>query len=68
MTPLPPGSTIGILGGGQLGRMSALAAARNARGASRYPSFACEPLHHRSSQAPQSSARIPLGPPTTPNL
>ncbi len=27
MTPLPPGSTIGILGGGQLGRMSALAAA-----------------------------------------
>jgi 5-(carboxyamino)imidazole ribonucleotide synthase len=28
MTPLPPGSTIGILGGGQLGRMSALAAAQ----------------------------------------
>ncbi|MCO6419569.1 5-(carboxyamino)imidazole ribonucleotide synthase [Siccirubricoccus sp. KC 17139] len=28
MTPLPPGATIGILGGGQLGRMSALAAAR----------------------------------------
>lgn len=28
MTPLPPGSTIGILGGGQLGRMSALAAAK----------------------------------------
>ena len=27
-TPLPPGSVIGILGGGQLGRMSALAAAR----------------------------------------
>ena len=27
-TPLPPGATIGILGGGQLGRMSALAAAR----------------------------------------
>lgn len=27
MTPLPPGSTIGILGGGQLGRMMALAAA-----------------------------------------
>ncbi len=27
MSPLPPGSTIGILGGGQLGRMSALAAA-----------------------------------------
>lgn len=26
--PLPPGSTIGILGGGQLGRMSAMAAAR----------------------------------------
>jgi 5-(carboxyamino)imidazole ribonucleotide synthase len=26
--PLPPGATIGILGGGQLGRMSALAAAR----------------------------------------
>ena len=25
--PLPPGSTIGILGGGQLGRMTALAAA-----------------------------------------
>ncbi len=28
MTPLKPGSTIGILGGGQLGRMLALAAAR----------------------------------------
>src|SRR3982750_4414457 len=26
--PLPPGSTIGIVGGGQLGRMLALAAAR----------------------------------------
>ena len=26
--PLPPGSTLGILGGGQLGRMLALAAAR----------------------------------------
>ena len=26
--PLPPGSTLGILGVGQLGRMSALAAAR----------------------------------------
>ena len=25
--PLPPGATIGILGGGQLGRMAALAAA-----------------------------------------
>jgi len=28
MTPLPPGSTIGVLGGGQLGRMLALAAAQ----------------------------------------
>jgi 5-(carboxyamino)imidazole ribonucleotide synthase len=28
LDPLPPGSTIGILGGGQLGRMLALAAAR----------------------------------------
>lgn len=28
MSPLPPGSTIGIIGGGQLGRFSALAAAR----------------------------------------
>jgi len=28
MPPLPPGSTIGILGGGQLGRMLAMAAAR----------------------------------------
>lgn len=28
MTPLPPGSVIGIFGGGQLGRMTALAAAR----------------------------------------
>ncbi|NJM50864.1 MAG: 5-(carboxyamino)imidazole ribonucleotide synthase [Sphingomonadales bacterium] len=28
MTPLPPGSTIGILGGGQLGRMMAVAAAQ----------------------------------------
>jgi 5-(carboxyamino)imidazole ribonucleotide synthase len=27
-TPLPPGSTIGIIGGGQLGRMLAMAAAR----------------------------------------
>ena len=28
MTQLPPNATIGIVGGGQLGRMSALAAAR----------------------------------------
>lgn len=28
MTPLPPGSTIGIVGGGQLGRMLAVAAAK----------------------------------------
>ncbi len=28
MTAIPPGSTIGILGGGQLGRMLAMAAAR----------------------------------------
>ncbi len=28
VTPLPPGATIGIVGGGQLGRMSAMAAAR----------------------------------------
>jgi 5-(carboxyamino)imidazole ribonucleotide synthase len=28
MQPLAPGSTLGILGGGQLGRMLALAAAR----------------------------------------
>lgn len=28
MKPLPPGSTIGILGGGQLGRMTAIAAAQ----------------------------------------
>lgn len=28
MTPLPPNATIGLVGGGQLGRMSALAAAR----------------------------------------
>jgi 5-(carboxyamino)imidazole ribonucleotide synthase len=27
-TPLPPGSTVGILGGGQLGRMLAVAASR----------------------------------------
>ena len=27
-SPLPPGSTVGILGGGQLGRMTAMAAAR----------------------------------------
>ena len=26
--PLPPNATIGLVGGGQLGRMSALAAAR----------------------------------------
>ena len=28
MSPIPPGATIGILGGGQLGRMAAMAAAR----------------------------------------
>ena len=28
MSPIPPGATIGILGGGQLGRMTAMAAAR----------------------------------------
>ncbi|MFS4834781.1 5-(carboxyamino)imidazole ribonucleotide synthase, partial [Staphylococcus aureus] len=28
MTPLPPGATIGILGGGQLGRMLGVAAAQ----------------------------------------
>ena len=28
MTTIPPGSTIGILGGGQLGRMIAIAAAQ----------------------------------------
>ena len=28
VTPIPPGATIGILGGGQLGRMAAMAAAR----------------------------------------
>ncbi|MEW5729335.1 MAG: NAD(P)-dependent oxidoreductase, partial [Pseudomonadota bacterium] len=28
LAPLPPGSTIGIIGSGQLGRMAALAAAR----------------------------------------
>ena len=28
MTIVPPGSTIGIIGGGQLGRMLAMAAAR----------------------------------------
>ena len=28
ITPLPPGATIGIIGGGQLGRMSAIAASR----------------------------------------
>ena len=28
MSPVPPGATIGILGGGQLGRMTAMAAAR----------------------------------------
>ena len=28
MNPLPPGAMLGILGGGQLGRMSAMAAAR----------------------------------------
>ena len=28
MTPVPPGSTIGIIGGGQLGRMLGVAAAQ----------------------------------------
>ena len=33
MNPLPPGAMLGILGGGQLGRMSAMAAARLGDGA-----------------------------------
>jgi 5-(carboxyamino)imidazole ribonucleotide synthase len=49
--PLPPGSTIGILGGGQLGRMLALAAARLGLKTHIYcpdplsPAFDVTPLH-----------------------
>ena len=42
-TPLPPGSRIGILGGGQLGRMTALAAARLGYGCHIYCTSADEP-------------------------
>lgn len=49
--PLPPGSTIGILGGGQLGRMLAMAAAKLGLKAHIYcdepncPAFDVTPLH-----------------------
>ena len=49
MTPdgaLPPGSTIGVLGGGQLGRMIALAAARLGIKTHIYAHHADEPAAH----------------------
>jgi len=54
MTPLPPNATIGIVGGGQLGRMSALAAARLG--------YRCHVLTPEpESPAQQVSAGITLG-------
>ena len=44
--PLPPGSTIGILGGGQLGRMLALAAARLGLKTHIYSDEAAAPAFH----------------------
>jgi 5-(carboxyamino)imidazole ribonucleotide synthase len=52
--PLPPNATIGIVGGGQLGRMSALAAARLG-----YRSHILTP--ERGSPAGQVSAGVTLG-------
>jgi len=54
MTPLPPNATIGIVGGGQLGRMSAMAAARLG--------YRCHVLTPEpESPAQQVSAGITLG-------
>ena len=51
--PLPPNSTIGLVGGGQLGRMSALAAARLG--------YRCHILtRERDSPAGQVSARVTI--------
>jgi 5-(carboxyamino)imidazole ribonucleotide synthase len=44
--PLPPGSTIGILGGGQLGRMSAIAAAQLGYRVHIYTTAADTPASH----------------------
>jgi 5-(carboxyamino)imidazole ribonucleotide synthase len=53
--PLPPGSTIGIVGGGQLGRMSAMAAARLG--------YRCHILTPEpDAPASQVSAGVTLGP------
>ena len=57
MTPeemVPPGSTIGVLGGGQLGRMLALAAARLGLRTHVY-------AHHPDEPAAQVAARTTLG-------
>ncbi len=54
LRPLPPNSTIGIVGGGQLGRMSAMAAARLG--------YRCHILTPEpDSPAPQVSAGVTLG-------
>ena len=54
LRPLPPNATIGIVGGGQLGRMSAMAAARLG--------YKCHVLTPEpDSPAQQVSAGITLG-------
>ncbi len=55
MTPLPPGHTIGIVGGGQLGRMLAIAAARLG-----YHAHILTP--HADSPATQVAASATIGP------
>ncbi|SDF51772.1 5-(carboxyamino)imidazole ribonucleotide synthase [Limimonas halophila] len=57
--PLPPGSTIGILGGGQLGRMSAMAAAQLGYRVHVYAPQADSPASHvapRTTVAPYDDA------------
>ena len=53
-SPLPPGSTIGILGGGQLGRMLALAAARLGLTATSIPTSRTPGLRRRCRRAPSA--------------
>ena len=51
LLPLPPGSTIGIIGGGQLGRMAALAAARMGYHTHIYCPEADSPASHVATKA-----------------
>jgi len=59
--PVPPGGTIGIIGGGQLGRMLALAAARLGLKAAIYndendaPAFQVTPLQVAASYDDQNA-------------